>query len=266
MRRFYLPVLRRRLSSSSSHNFPSYQSPYILSIPQRLFVIPYFGIGSLLDPRRGDLVAGLGDSLIGTTHQLKKLHAKMSASAAGRKLLVEKPLISEQSIDFSKLRSLPRDTLGFAYAEFMDSHAFSPDERSSVRFMVDKELSYVMARYRQVHDFWHVLSGLPTSVLGEVALKWFEWEASGLPSCALGGLLGPLRLAPHERAMLRREYLPWALRAGGACRCLLSFPYEDHFERTLADVREDLRLEPAPVCLPACTRHASSEEASREGV
>ena len=48
----------------------------------------------------------------------------------------------------------------------MDSHKFSPDERSIVKYMNDEDLSYIMIRYRQTHDFWHVLTGWPTSVLG----------------------------------------------------------------------------------------------------
>ena len=45
-----------------------------------------------------------------------------------------------------------------------------------------------MCRYRQVHDFWHVLCDLPPTVLGEVALKWFELKATGLPVCLFSGL------------------------------------------------------------------------------
>ena len=51
--------------------------------------------------------------------------------------------------------------------------------RPAVRFVDDLELAYVMARYRQVHDFWHVLSGLETDVFGEIALKWFEFMQTG---------------------------------------------------------------------------------------
>jgi hypothetical protein len=40
----------------------SYFTPYKLSSLQRAFLIPYFGIGSFLDPVRGDLVAGLADA------------------------------------------------------------------------------------------------------------------------------------------------------------------------------------------------------------
>lgn len=54
----------------------------------------------------------------------------------------------------------------------------------------------------QVHDFWHVLSGLPPTVVGEIALKWFEMMQTGLPVTALSAFVGPLRLTrgTHSRA------------------------------------------------------------------
>lgn len=55
-------------------------------------------------------------------------------------------------------------------------------------------------RYREVHDLWHVLSGLPPTVEGELALKWFELVQTGLPVCALGAVFGPLALPRREPA------------------------------------------------------------------
>ncbi len=37
--------------------------------------------------------------------------------------------VTKESIQFDKLLSLPEDTLGGAYARWMQSHYFSPDER-----------------------------------------------------------------------------------------------------------------------------------------
>lgn len=54
------------------------------------------------------------------------------------------------------------------------------------------------SRYREVHDLWHVLSGLPPTVEGELALKWFELVQTGLPVCALGAVVGPLALPRRE--------------------------------------------------------------------
>src|SRR3546814_13378512 len=51
-----------------------------------------------------------------------------------------------------------------------------------------------MLRYRQVHDFWHVLSGLPPTVMVEIALKWLELGQTRLPMTMLSSVFGQLRL------------------------------------------------------------------------
>ena len=103
-----------------------------------------------------------------------------------------------------------------------------------------------MCRYRQVHDFWHVLADLPPTVLGEVALKWFELKATGLPVCLLSGLLGPLKLSQKETKFLLTEYLPWVARSKSQCDRILSFRYEDNLHRPIDDVRAELSIEIAP--------------------
>mmetsp|Transcript_99517 Transcript_99517/g.195501 ORF Transcript_99517/g.195501 Transcript_99517/m.195501 type:complete len:231 (-) Transcript_99517:22-714(-) len=221
-----------------------YLLPYKLSPLQRAFLIPYFGVGAILNPVRGDLVAGFGD--VTAEQVLHGMHKKMNSTPAGRELLKHKPLITEDSLSIHKLRELPKGTFGREYMNFMDDHGYSPDERTIVRFMTNKELAYTMARYRQVHDFWHVLSGLPPTVLGEVALKCFEFRVTGLPVCGVGGLLGQVKLTTSELSTFHGVYLPWALRAGGSCDDLLSFPYEQHLTSSVDDVRQKLNFEPAP--------------------
>jgi len=111
--------------------------------------------------------------------------------------------------------------------------------------MLDPELAYVMARYRQVHDFWHVLCGLPPTVLGEVGLKWFEFAATGLPSTGLSGLLGPLQLDAQDRRTLYASYVPWAMRAGKQAGAgILAYEYEapHNLEKTVQQVREELMV------------------------
>ena len=218
--------------------------PYKLSTLQRAFLVPYFGVGALLDPTRGDLVAGFGDVTAGLV--LKNLHTKMASTPSGRELLKNKPLITEKNLSLPHLRGLPEDSFGRKYIDFMDHHEYSADERAPVRFMTDKELAYTMARYRQVHDFWHVLSGLPPTVLGELALKCFEFRVTGLPVCALGGFLGQIKLDAAELHKLHTVYLPWAVRAGGQCADLMSYPYERSLSKPLQLVREELSFEPAP--------------------
>lgn len=50
---------------------------------------------------------------------------------------------------------------------------------------------------RQIHDYLHVMSGLPPTVFAEVVLKWFELVQTGLPLCALGGIMGPVKVEPR---------------------------------------------------------------------
>ena len=197
-----------------------------------------------MDPKRGDLVAGFGD-LLSAKSNLRKLKKRMEQTGEGIRILKEKPLITEEGLDMEALRKLPPGSLGYDYAAFMDEHGFSADDRAKVRFMTDPDLAYVAIRYRQVHDFWHVLCGLPTSVLGEIGLKWFEWRAMGmlLPSAALAGLIGPMRLTYQERHLLRTVYLPWALRSGGNCRDLLGYDYVANMHKSLDEVRAELGLE-----------------------
>jgi ubiquinone biosynthesis protein Coq4 len=142
---------------------------------------------------------------------------------------------------------------GVAYAEFLQLHEFDPNERSSVRFISDPDLSYVMTRYRQCHDYWHVLTGLPPTVLGELSLKWVELLQTGLPLAALSATAGAwgvssTSLNDREREVLWNVYLPWAVRVGGNMKphALMCVYYEEEFETDLNVLRERVGIELAP--------------------
>jgi ubiquinone biosynthesis protein COQ4 len=119
-------ILRRALNSSANAKLGD---PYRLSLLQRAVLVPYFGLGSLMDPRRGDLVAGLGDVTANTASSLTKLAAAMKQTTAGQRLLESKPFLSSANLDPVELREMPPRTLGKEYIDFMDSHHFSADER-----------------------------------------------------------------------------------------------------------------------------------------
>ena len=106
-------LTQRKLSTVSRPYF----TPYSLSIAQRAFVIPYFGIGAIADPRRGDLVAGLGDAT--GERQLQKIKSILLSTSRGRRLMTEKPLITASSLNLST-QSFPDGSLGQKYAEFME--------------------------------------------------------------------------------------------------------------------------------------------------
>lgn len=104
-----------------------------------------------------------------------------------------------------------------------------------------------MQRYREIHDFFHTLTGLGVTVEEELALKWFEWTHTGLPMTMASSLVGPLRLSWPERARLYGTYVPWALQCGASCAPLMSVEYENHFATPLDQFRQDLGIFPPVV-------------------
>ncbi|KAJ8907997.1 hypothetical protein NDN08_008098 [Rhodosorus marinus] len=207
-------------------------------------------IGSALlavrNPARGDLVAALGETT--GSAALQRLLRRMEASAEGSLLLKERAIISSETVSPKRLkRECPEGTFGAAYADFMLKRNFSPDDRSIVRFVESEDLAYVMLRYRQVHDFWHVLVDLPPSILGELALKWFEWAHTGLPSTLLSASFASFRLSTPQQLHLANDLTPWALDAGAKCANLLSVHYETLFGKDLDELRGDLKLTKAPL-------------------
>lgn len=206
---------------------------------QKVFVAGVAAVRALANPRRADMVATLSE--VTGRVALEGMRNRMRMSDTGRQILEERPLISSD-LKFDG----PEHTFGGAYVKFMEKHGLSATERTPVALVDDDELAYVLLRYRQVHDFWHVLCGLPPTVLGELALKWFELVQTGLPMTALSAVFGPLRLNDAQRRKLATVYVPWALREGAASEHLLSVRYETKFDTDLVEFRKELNLSPAP--------------------
>ncbi|KAI9207572.1 ubiquinone biosynthesis protein Coq4 [Polychytrium aggregatum] len=223
-----------------SHSGPSWRP--ILAISS--------AVRGLIDPTQADQIAALGEAT-GPIF-LRKIRDKMLLDPTGRKILRERPVINSTTLDLEKLRQYPPNSFGLAYTRFMDQYHFDPDERSPVKYVDDPELAYVILRYRQVHDFWHTLSGLDQiTVEAELALKWFEAHQTGLPVAILSALVGPLRLTPLERERLFTHYVPWALQCAESCKFLMSVMYEDLLDQDIDQVRKDLGFIPIPPLKPS---------------
>ena len=59
-----------------------------------------------------------------------------------------------------------------------------------MKFIEDPNIAYVVLRHRQIHDFLHVLFGLPPSVLGELVQKQIEGLSVGVVPSFLAGSFG----------------------------------------------------------------------------
>ena len=203
-------------------------------------------LGALINPRRADLVAVVGETT--GTSALMAMRDAMRRHPEGLAVLAERPRITDAST--LPLRDLSPGTFGHAYAQFMDQRHFHADDRPAVRLELvehDEELAYVATRAREVHDLWHTLTGCPTTVLGELTLKALEFVQTGMPVAALSVLGAQMRLSTEERGHLWSGSVPWAVRTGLRCEHLMSVYYERYWEMGLEEIRGKLRLTRAPL-------------------
>jgi len=217
-----------------------------LPLLHKAFLAVGSSLATLLNPARGDMLSVLGE----TTGELflPRLRERMLLHPEGRRILRDRVRITESNVDLAVLGAMKEGTLGREYTKWLERNGVSPDTREPVRFIDDPELAYIMQRYRECHDFYHLISGnFPTSFSGEVVVKWFEMANMGLPVAALSAVFGPLRMKGKNRERLFRTYVPWALRAGSRARPLIGVYWEERWEQDLGEIRNELGIDEPPV-------------------
>lgn len=208
-----------------------------------------------------DLIAALGEATA-TPYFIDRLRDVMLRDATGRQILRDRPRITSTSLSLPYLRSLPKNTVGSTYVQWLERENVSPDTRAAVRYIDDEECAYVMQRYRECHDFYHAIVGVPTMREGEVALKAFEFVNTRLPMTALS-CVAVTTLNGAERQRFWDVYLPWAVRSGLRCKDLINVYWEKQLERDVDELREELHLE-VPPDLREIRRKAYREKKAKE--
>lgn len=220
---------------------------YATHIPTTSFQKGFLAVGSaiaaVLNPKRADMVATMGET---TAFRpiLEKIRMRMESDVTGRRILRERPRVTSTTVDLARLKSLPAGTLGKEYFLFLDRLNTTPDERPVVQYVDDDDLVYIMQRYRETHDFVHVILQMKTTLLGEITVKYFEGLQLGLPMCVLGGLFGSWRLGPKHRRALLERYLPWCMEQAVNSRLLIAFDWENHFDKPVSQLQKDCSITP----------------------
>ncbi|KAI9050358.1 hypothetical protein LZ554_005524 [Drepanopeziza brunnea f. sp. 'monogermtubi'] len=220
---------------------PNYPGHIPLTRIEKLGLAVGSAFGSLRDPYRGDLIAALGEATA-TPYFIYRLRDAMLADPTGRRILKERPRITSKTMPLEYLRALPENSVGKAYADWLDREGVTPDTRSAVQYIDDEECAYVMQRYRECHDFYHAITGLPIIIEGEIAVKAFEFANTLLPMTGLS-LFAYVRLKKEERERFWDVYLPWAVRNGVHGREMLTVYWEEELERDVGEVRRELGIE-----------------------
>lgn len=245
---------------------PKYSHHVPLGFFEKGFLAIGSAVGALLNPRRAgpseptkkkvlpwkltqitpdlDLIATLGE-VTATPYFIYRLRNAMLQDPTGRQILRDRPRITSETLPLPYLRSLPENSVGRSYAAWLDREGVSPDTRDNVQYIDDPECAYVMQRYRECHDFYHAVTGLPTFVEGELALKAFEFLNTLIPMTGLS-MAASVRLKPAERERLFSLYLPWAVRSGLSSKELINVYWEKILEKDVDELRAELGIEKPP--------------------
>ncbi|OJJ43429.1 hypothetical protein ASPZODRAFT_103409 [Penicilliopsis zonata CBS 506.65] len=244
---------------------PNYPGHIPLTFIERGALAVGSAVGSLINPRRGDLIATLGEATA-TPYFIYRLRDAMLSDATGRRILRDRPRITSSTMPLPYLRSLPENSVGRTYAAWLDREGVSPDTRSQVQYIDNEECAYVMQRYRECHDFYHAVTGLPIFVEGELALKAFEFLNTLIPMTGLS-LFAMVRLKPAERERFFSLHLPWAVRSGLASKELINVYWEEVLEKNVDELRRELNIEAPPDLreIRRMIRRQQKEEKQRMG-
>ncbi len=176
------------------------QDPFYESVPVRWLNALRALMRLLRNPSDTQQVFEISDRLNVTTHQ--HIASEFEKTADGAVLLEQQPSIGQSTI--AQCRHLPADTLGGAYAAFIDRQGLSVELFQPLTPGRQAPFKYVKQRLRQSHDLWHVLTGCGTDVYGEVELQAFTYGQTGLPTSALIAIGGLLRFGLHRPSLWRR--------------------------------------------------------------
>lgn len=190
----------------------------------------------LLYPSSGQYLSTFGEC--SSYRSLEEIHQKMKSDTTGIQILSEKPRIRSFCLDFEKLKDLPSNSLGKHYWNYMKNNQFNPDERPIVQHIGDIELAYIYQRYKEIHDFLHVIIGKDSSIYEEIQVKWFEFQQLGLTSAGLSSLIGPLRLNWSGKVEIFSHGGVEMIKLANSSKFCMNVYYEKHLEQDLEDFRK----------------------------
>ncbi|MBM4377343.1 MAG: hypothetical protein FJ095_19865 [Deltaproteobacteria bacterium] len=187
------------------------------------------------DDTRQVFLIGLATSRI----TMPQLLTRICMVDEGARMLKEQPAIDSAHVDFAALRRLPDGTLGREYVRFLDEHKLDPDLFHRPPG-VPEIPGYIAQRLRQLHDVWHVLTGVAPNIPGEVSLQAFTYAQTGAVLSLLISLFGTLRWSASYPTLawdVMREY-----RRGKRAAFLPVVRVEELWDVPLAEVRTRLGL------------------------
>ncbi len=204
----------------------------------------------IADPERTDQVFELIQA-VGGGANADRVYQRCGSVPEGRRLLADRPSLSDAIADLDRLESLPEGSFGRAYAAFMRAENLSTTGLADAaaaagprRVELDPERTWFYDRLRDSHDLWHVLTGYGRDLAGEAANLAFTYGQTRSRGVGVIVLAAALR-GPKHLDLRWQRYLLRAWRRGRKAAPLPLARYEELLPLRLDVVRRRLRIQPA---------------------
>lgn len=194
----------------------------------------------LVEAPYGDFKAiGRLSNVINSPDKLKLIIKLLTSDEQGKTALKDRSRLGK--IDLQNLHQLPKNTLGYLYADHLIKKGLTPPP---VTNKVD-DYSFVRTHILETHDIWHVVTGCDTTKDGEIELEAF-YTAQIYPSPIFLALLAKnLMKTAIEDTELCSQHMNALSRGwirGKQAKPLFGIQWNTKWEMPLEDLQTQLNL------------------------
>jgi ubiquinone biosynthesis protein COQ4 len=145
------------------------------------------------------------------------------------------------TVDLTALHQLPTNTLGYHYANHLLRNHLEPLKVP----LANNKYEFIEIHMRETHDIWHVVTGSPTNMLGEIQLQAFciaqlqlsrYWMAL-LTKNLLKSLIYDIEVADQYMTALTNGWM-----MGKAAQPLFGVDWSALWETPIEQVRSSLNI------------------------
>ncbi len=172
--------------------------------------------------------------------------------------------LTREPIDLPALRALPPASFGRHFATYLDRHGLDPDYYLNLYPPVRPAFhaNWLLWRFGKCHDMHHTLLDVGVSVPEEFGLQVFNVMNFGEPLCLSSIAISPYILLRYPDQGRTLSCARDAIRLSRRIRNLLTFPFEDHYQTDLAELRRICHV-PEGGLFPSQSRAAGVVRARR---
>jgi ubiquinone biosynthesis protein Coq4 len=198
------------------------------------------GIRLFLDPSKLDMVFEMDRALsTDMPERIARLRTREQQRAAF-------DARARLTVDVQALAALPAGTLGHAFAEFLRDNRLDPASIPTLPAQTDEE--YLSAHLYETHDLWHVVTGFPADIAGELGVQAvYSAQIGGdLAKLLVGGGLLQSAIREPDDFDRRLDAVVTGRRIGREAEPLFGVAWAGLWTTPLADVRRQLGVSVQP--------------------